>query len=216
MLPPLSEVSPIFFTRHFLLTIVLGTVLTCGINGLIDYFMNRDKGKWYLMDSATAPSVFIFALIMSLLTFAGSGEIHKRIKANKIEPVYRFALRNSFLKKFLFFPIGEPNWKCRLPLWIWWSVLVPGVGMYAIILIFCWMATGFRALESEDVRCTLAEYVIWTEAWKGTMVVFMTTVNYAAAHNDEQSELIPKEGDLLTPEQQEAALAANDGLYGGV
>jgi hypothetical protein len=188
-LPSLTKVAPVFFTRHFLLTIVIAVGLTCTINGIIDYFMNRDKAPFYLINDSTLPTLFIYAAIMSLLVFAGAGEVHKRIKAGKCEPIACYALKDTVIKRFLFFPIGEPNWKCRLPLWIWWCLMVPPLITYVFLLFFCWSAMGFKKLGSQNCECSIAEYVVWTEVWKGFIAAFMTATNYAAAHNDEQKEL---------------------------
>jgi hypothetical protein len=211
-LPPLTHVAPIYFTRHFLLTIVLTVVMCCSINGLIDWLMHRhdDSDSFYLVDSKLAPTIFIFVFIMSFLAFAGSGEVHKRIKAGKQEAVRCYALKDTFIKRFVFFPIGEPNWKCRLPLWVWWSLMVPGMGTLVLLVAFCWAATGFHSINSKMCPTTLAMWVLWTEAWKGFIAVILTTVNYAAAHNDEQGEL---QVELLSAEDktEEAGLYTQPG-----
>jgi hypothetical protein len=202
-------VAPIFFTRHFLLIEVVSFVMTTGVNGLIDYFMEHHKGgPWYLISSNMVLTVLIFALIMSLLIFAGGGDIHKRIKKGLNEPVRRDALQDSVLKRFLFFPIGEPSWKKRLPLFMWWAVMVPGLITVVALYFFCWTAKGFGKLQNKDCECTLGEYVVWTEMWKGSIAVFMTAVNYAASSNDEQSEL---QAGLLG-EDDESAAAGPDSL----
>lgn len=188
-LPSINRVAPVFFTAHFLITLVITIVLTCGINAIIDYFMNRDKAPYDLINKNTAPNVLIFCLIIGLLAFFGGGEVHKRIKAGKAEPVRRFALQDNFVKRFIFFPISEPNWKCRLPLFLWWCVMVPGVVILIALYLFCWISKGFGEMHTNDCTCTLAEFVIWTELWKGFGASVITAVNYAAAHNDEQKEL---------------------------
>jgi hypothetical protein len=188
-LPSLSVVAPIYYTRHFLLSVLVAVLMTCGVNGIIDYFMQREKGPWYLIDKNTLPSVFIYAVIMAFLVFAGSGDVHKRIRNGQCEPVRCEALKNSIWKKFFLFPMGEPNWKCRLPLWVWWCAMVPAVITYIVLIAFCSISQGFSKLQTNDCPCTLAEYVVWTELWKGCICVALVAVNYAAAHNDEQREV---------------------------
>jgi hypothetical protein len=188
-LPSLTKLAPIFFTRHYALLLVINVVLTIIVNGLIDYFTQKGKAAHYLVEDTTVLTTCIFALIMGLIYFASSGDIHKRIKKGVCAPVTRQALRDNVFKKVFFFAMQEPNWKKRFPMFMWQSALIPGVLCYVCIFLFCWMSIGFASMEHNECKTSLAVFVVWTEVWKSICVTIIFTANYAAAHNEEQKEI---------------------------
>lgn len=185
----MTRVGPVYYTRHFFLTLLINAVITVLINGIIDYFSNKGHAL-ALVGSATMINVCIFCFIMSFLSFAGSGDIHKRIRKGMVSPVTADALRDNKFKRWYLFPIAHASWKKRLPLWILWCVVFLGVPIFFCVFLFCWASRGFAPMHGEECKTgSLWVYVAWTETWKCVTVSVMHTVNYAAAHNDEQSEL---------------------------
>lgn len=188
---PLRVVAPIFFSTHFFLLLVVTVALTVVINGVIDYFMYRNKPPWFVVDGLnTIATVMLFNVIVGILLFFSAKDIQKRVREGVSPPVDQRALRGGLGTRILFFSLCLPNWKTRLPMFLLNVCWFPGVPMLIAMGFFCWCAINFQPLGAQNCPATsIMEYVIWTELWKGISVGIVFAMNYAAAHNDDQPEV---------------------------
>lgn len=201
-----DELSPIFFTPHYFVMLTINVVLCVTINGVIDYFVNRDKAAFYVMNGANAINMIIFSLILSLISFAGGGAVHKRILEGKAMPVTRRALCDTCFKKVICFSMQEPSWKKRIFLFMWNAFLFPGVFLALAVSLLCMFATGFSSLGQTD-SCPVSEAanIVVIECWKAVGAAILFSMSYAAAHNEEQPELAGVTNPIMA-----SALGEND------
>jgi len=69
-------------------------------------------------------------------------------------------------------------------------MLFPGLFLVIMVAVLCMFATGFKSLGSTNA-CEVSEAtnVIVIESWKAAGMFIIFTMNYAAAHNEEQPEV---------------------------
>lgn len=209
----LETLSPIFFDSFYVCLLVINLVLCCAINGVIDYFVNKDHGPWHVVSSSNIFNMLVFAFILSVLTFFGSGTIHKRIKEGKSPTVTRRALCDTCFKKVICFSMQEPNWKKRFCLFIWNCLLFPGVFLGVFVSLMCMFATGFKSLGQADA-CEVSEAanIVVIESWKAVGMFIVFTMNFASSHNEEQPEVAEVVNPLLA--NPNIGQDADHGIYG--
>lgn len=80
-------------------------------------------------------------------------------------------------------------------------MLFPGLFLVIVVSVLCMFATGFKSLGSTDAcEVNEATNIIVIVSWKAAGMFIIFTMNYAAAHNEEQPEL----ADVMNPLIQDA------------
>jgi len=173
-------------------------LLTVGVNALIDYFMYRSKppSEWAISGPATVVDFMLFAFILSVLIFFGSVGVHDRIKAGKAAAIDPDAFRATCAQRFFLFALAEPNWKKRLPLFLWQALLIPTILIYIIVVLSCWASVHFRPMAQYECRVSLGVFLLYRGVVHGVLAAFLYAQNYASAHNAAQKEIRPPDDEL--------------------
>lgn len=191
ILPSYRSVWPIYPTPFFVANIIITVVCTVGVNYGVDYGMNKDKTELAVINGQSFfIGVLVVVLIIDFISFFGAGGVRQRIIDGKANPVAQAALCDTLFKRVFLFALAVPNWKDRLPRFIAQTLVFPGLFVVIGVYMICWFSTGCKTLPSNACVVPLHEYLAYTVAWKAVIAASVVTLNFAAAHNDAQPELL--------------------------
>ena len=180
-----KTLRPIYKTRHYFGDMLVGAIITVVLNYYLDkQSYSQQEAPYTITATGLLLEMAIFHTLLPIVFILSTGMIRKEILNGKNLPVERAALENTWWKKV--FLTAEPSWTKRIPLFIGMSFVCPGILALSGVMVFC--AVSSHGCTTSD----LEQRVLWTQCWKLLCWLYMHAVNYAAAHNASQPELLLK------------------------
>ena len=189
----LTTFSRVLITPHFAGNVIFSVVSTVGMNYLIDKYIKeqqQEPAAEYVIVGQTTPIDFlIFTAIVSLIVYAGTGSIVKRITSSKTPVTSRAPrpLSATVLDESSFARVFMGGQRTALG-FVGYCLLLPGLVITCLQTFVCWRSQGYRG----DAVCktrNLEDWLFYTEMTKGIIAAIVFTINYIAAHDERQSEI---------------------------
>jgi len=195
MQEPCNSVFACLATGFFVKNALITLFLTAGANFVVDFYLNTTD-PYYMWSLTFVFNVAITGAIMAfLIVISQTGSVRNEIINGRAVPIYREALRNG---GWIFFPLAVTDWKKRLPMFIVMTWAYPGFLTIVLTTIYCDLNNDFT-FSWTDESCPVKHLnmCFYNMIWKSCMVMMIMPLNFIAAHNMEQPELMAENRALL-------------------